>query len=276
MPLLNVPGTRSGDSLPSELRSGVKEYCGTPVMPSLRLSASGAGLSGMSVWYGASEGPWGYRAYNWPPFGYRGMSGLGQTCDPSVAYSAMQAGCNCVDNGDGTFTCFPTGGDSTGGMTCQPDDSAPLGSYLTYCSTGLPINAATLAQGGTSLSQASGITNVNIGGATVPAQHPPAYTGAVTCAAGQNCGTAPSGYQWVPVINQAGQTLAQVLSVAQGGGYTVNTKTGQTTVTGTPGMPTTGAQAPTFSAGLFTNPTSMVLILGAGLLLVMMMQSGKK
>lgn len=248
MPLLNVPGTRSGDSLPSELRSGVREYCGTPIMPSLRLSASGAGLSGMSVWYGASEGPWGYRAYNWPPFGYRGMSGLGQTC---VAYDVEG---NCIQYD----TTYDTSQYNTPGTTafCDLNPTDP------GCN---PANVTGVNYD---------TTNVNVGGATVQAQAPAGYTGPKVCAAGQNCGSAPSGYQWIPVLNQAGNTLAQVLAVAQGGGYT-STPRG-ITVAGSAGVPTSSVQAPTVSASLLTNPTSMMLILGAGLLLVMMMQPGKR
>src|SRR5215469_5655287 len=104
MPLMNVWGTRSGDSLPAEPRSGVKEWYGTDMMPSLRLSAGGAGLAGMSIHYGATEGPSGFRAYNWPPYGYRGMSGLGQM---DCTYDPTTGDTSCVDTSGGTTDYVP-------------------------------------------------------------------------------------------------------------------------------------------------------------------------
>lgn len=120
MPLMTVP-SRHGDSLPAHVRTGVKEWQGTPLMPSLRLSASGAGLSGMSVWYGSSAGPWGFGAYQWPPYGRRGLSGgLGQdTVDVSTLTPV----------GDGTFTdssgnVYDSSGNIISSSTSLTDQSA--------------------------------------------------------------------------------------------------------------------------------------------------------
>lgn len=284
MPLMNVPGTRSGDSLPAELRSGVREWGGSPWMPSLRLSAGGAGLSGMSVWYGASEGPSGYRAYNWPPYGYRGISGLGQgqTCVDEVDSDGNPTGQQFCYGGE-TDNTYSGSGTVGSGIPCQSDDTAGLIAGQVYCDTGgpTPLNTmVNLAQQGTAQSanvQPPQTTPVSIGGSTVQAQHPPGYTGSLTCPAGYTCTPAPAGYQWTPVISATGQTIAQIMAVAQGGSYSIS-PSGASAVSGTAGAPAAGTAASTAAAGLLNlNNMMPILLLGGGvLLLVMMMQPGRK
>jgi hypothetical protein len=261
MPLLTVAGSRSGDSLPAELRSGVKDWGGTALMPSLRLSASGAGLSGNSIWYGQHEGPSGFRSYSWPPFGYRGLSGLGQ--DDSEDLPPEFSGST-----DGSLPSYGQSPDivpiaSTGGFLYQTTQSASS-----------PLPPPTPPQTGTQ----------NVSGVTVTYQYPPGWTGPTVVAPGQATPQAPPGYQYVPMINAAGQQLAQVLAVSQGMGYSTNPATGQTTVypqgTLSTLTSTTGAGAATVAAtqqtaALIGNLMPLLLIGGGVLLVVMMMQRGK-
>ena len=262
MPLLNVPGTRSGDSLPAELRSGVSQFCGTPLLPSLRLSASGAGLSGMSIHYGATEGPWGYRAYNWPPFGYRGMSGLGQTtCDDQG---------NCYDDTTGQLVSY--GG---GTVTDTAGNPAPATNCLFGVdATGQCTSAGSQAPTMYTASQQTPVTLPN--GQQATASHPPGYTGSLTCPAGYTCPQAPPGYAWAPVISASGQMLAQILAVSQGGSYSINPRTGQIAVSGTPGAPAAAAYTVSGVGNVNINTGTILLMGGAALLLVMVMMQGKK
>lgn len=320
MPLMPVASWRSGDSLPAELRTGCKEWAGSNLMPSLRLSAGQSGLSGMSIHYGGSEGPSGFRAAQTPPYGYRGMSGLGfnssaypasiewdrnagwsglgmnvdaypangewcrygwqdgwgglsglgQTCDPNTG--PQSATCICIDNGDGTQTCFPSGGTDTtgGGIVCQGNDLMPLAEGQVYCSSNSTIPASAAGQA----AQAQNLS-VNIGGATVQTQHPPGWTGQTVCLPGQACPQAPNGYTWIPVISATGNMLAQIMAISQGGSYSQSPR--GIAVSGTPYAPAAGTAASTASqTNLFSGTGGMMLLIGSAVFVMFMFSQSRK
>jgi hypothetical protein len=238
VPLLNVPGTVSGDSLPAELRSGVKEWRGTALMPSLRLSAGQAGLCGRSTWYAPLHQP----ASIW----YGGVRGLGVSGLNGLGQAMI-----CPDPTDSS-SCFPAGQTDTGVLGCQPDDTGGLVPGQVYCSTNSIMTAAQVAQ---AQAQSSNIGKGGVG----PVQSPSstATTTSVLSALNQMLATQQRlGSQVTP-----GGTIVlppgSAGSIATTGGGASNVA-----VTGT--------------ANLFTGTSGMILMLGAGLLLIMLMQRGGK
>lgn len=105
------------------------------------------------------------------------------------------------------------------------------------------------------------------------------WQGPTTVAPNVNPPPPPAGYQWVPALNAAGNTIAKVLAVAQGGAST-QTPYG-TVIAGSPasaavtGMPSVGASA-TGPFGLSAQiGTPMIMVIGLGLM-VMFMGMGRK
>lgn len=306
MALQPVAGWRCGDSLPAELRSGVKEWQGSNLMPSLRLSAGQAGLAGMSIWYGGREGPSGYRAYNWPPFGYRGMSGLGFN---SSAYPAsIEWDRNAGWSGLGmNVDAYPANGEwcrygwqggwgglaglgqqdctydpATGDTTCI-DTSGTTYDTSQYNTPGTASFCAQFpSDPGCNPANVTGVnydtTNVNVGGATVQTQHPPGWTGQTVCLPGQACPQAPNGYTWIPVISATGNMLAQIMAIGQGGSYSQSPR--GIAVSGTAGQPAAGTAGSTAQqqqvSNIFSGTGGMMLLIGGAVLVMMMFSQSRK
>jgi len=241
MSLMAVPTTRSGDSLPAELRVR-REFRGSPYFSRARLIANQAGLTGMSrsvdVGFKVRGG------------GMSGISGIGDVCDPNDPAYDLSA---CIS-------------------ASSPDQSGVLAPVevppIEYTSTQLQnlntsidaLNAGVLPGDTATLNQISSVV-------------PPGsvYSGPTVLGPGSSVPAAPSGYQWASLVNASGQTLAKILAVSQGGS-SLQLANGSQLVYGSPA-------AAAASGGLVTAPgvtaslgnLTPLLLVGLGLLLFMSM-----
>lgn len=146
------------------------------------------------------------------------------------------------------------------GVDLTPPGSAPGGDF-TYT----PLSNVV----GVDLS--SGLYNY-----TIPGGLPAGYTGPTTLPAGSATPVAPSGYQWATVMNGAGQGIAKILAISQGGS-TTTLPNGTVIMQGsTPGAiagaGATGLQAQTGVGGLSLGTLGL---LAAGVMLFVVMQGRK-
>ena len=174
----------------------------------------------------------------------QGIRGLGDVCDPTdPEYDPTDPSCTGADLSSGFFGSDPN-------ATPPPVTETPfpivetLDPVVTYQ---IPSSAGVVGSG------------------------PIGYTGQTSYPAGQTPPQAPAGYQWAQVTNQAGQTLAQVLAVAQGGA-SITLPNGNKLIYGSAASAATAGTA-TALANTIMSP-SVLLMLG-GVLVVMLMMRGR-
>jgi hypothetical protein len=122
----------------------------------------------------------------------------------------------------------------------------------------------------------SGPTPASLGVPSTLTQAPAGYTGPTSVAGNAATPAAPSGYQWANVVNQSGNTLAKVLTIAQGGAAITLPNGNQLLY----GSPTSALTAGTLGAGVGAFGTALgqmspVLLIG-GLALVLLVMSGNR
>ena len=173
----------------------------------------------------------------------QGIRGLGDVCDPTdPEYDPTDPSCTGADLSSGFF------GSDPNATPPIPHGNAAVpmwkpGPRVTYR-----------------------FHRVRVWGGSGPA----GYSGPAVVRSGSTP-QAPAGYQWAQVTNQAGQTLAQVLAVAQGGA-SITLPNGNKLIYGSAASAATAGTA-TALANTIMSP-SVLLMLG-GVLVVMLMMRGR-
>ena len=182
----------------------------------------------------------------------QGIRGLGDVCDPAdPAYDPADPSCTGGGGGGGGG-----GVDLSAGFGYDPNTTPPPVMETPY-----PI-----------VENVSPVVTYQIpSSAGVVGSGPSGYMGQTSYPAGQTPPQAPAGYQWAQVTNQAGQTLAQVLAVAQGGA-SISLPNGNKLIYGSPASAATAGTAGAL-ANTVVSP-SVLLVLG-GVLVVMLMMRGR-
>lgn len=104
---------------------------------------------------------------------------------------------------------------------------------------------------------------------------PPNYTGPTVVSASSSTPSAPTGYQWAQLINSQGNTLAKVLTLAQGGS-SVTLPNGTQLLYGSGASTAAGASGLLGGLSTITGINSNTLLLvGAGVLVFMLLESRK-
>lgn len=104
------------------------------------------------------------------------------------------------------------------------------------------------------------------------ARVPAGYSGPAVVQGGAATPQAPAGYQWAAVTNQAGQTLAKVLAISQGGAA-VTLANGNQLLYGSAASAATAGVAGALGSGAGITNLLPLLLIGGAVLLVM--RSGK-
>lgn len=240
MSLMAVPTSRHGDSLPAELRvSDAVRH--SQWMGRARL---GVGLLGLTA--------------------TRGMNGLGQ-CDPTA------------DDYDPAACAAETSGPITSGVTDTSTPPVLVSSLLTGPLApgegyGPPPSGYTcpMDDNGNCTAPATSIAQV-VAAAGLPTSIP-GYSGPTSVAPGAVTPTPPAGYMWATLANQAGQTLAKVLAISQGGS-TVTLPNGSQLIYGSAASAANAGSLLSTTGGLATlgSSGSLMLLLG-GLLLFFLLE----
>lgn len=201
--------------------------------------------------------------------GVAGLFGLGQ--DDSDEYSGDSdddtSGDDTIDPG----IVIPVDGDTVAG---GPGYSAGIPDGTVAYSPG---SSVTIGPGATNQDTANGITlgfpEITNTTATALATYvaSSSVNGGQPTVVAANASTpaAPSGYQWATLINAAGQNLAKVLTIAQGGSSVTLPNGTQLLYGSNASAATAAASAATTLTSVLSNPT--LLLVGGGVLLFMLL-----
>lgn len=184
----------------------------------------------------------------------RGMGGLGQ--DPSDGGSTF-------DPSSSVTLSFPQSG------TLDPLD--PTTGAIVSSSVGLnnPLSTST----GVNVSgyfQQLGVDPTTTGYAAGYASAPAGYTGPTVAGPSASTPAAPSGYQWATLINQSGQNIAKILTIA-GGGSSVTLPNGTQLLYGS-NSGASAASALASIAGATGLSSNTLILVGLGAVVFFMMK----
>jgi len=208
----------------------------------------------------------------------QGIGALGQdpTVDPTAdgtnALDIFNAGVS-VDpsqSSDPFLTVPPptvTGGDVVGGIDANGNTIASLGGNTVTFPPGSQLIPIT--QNGVTVAYSTGaIPNLGIPANTI--QAPVGYSGPTVLQPGQAQPAAPAGYAWATVANSAGNTLAKLLAVSQGGAA-ITLPNGNQLLYGSAASASTAGVAGAVSGAT----SSSVLLLAGAAVLVLLVMKGK-
>lgn len=219
----------------------------------------------------------------------QGIRGLGDVCDPTdPEYDPTDPSCTGADLSSGFFGSDPNAAPVL--AIPQGNAAVPIESTLPSSLPPMIVGQGTDSFGNLSLTTSNGNTltyppgssivgsgsnlSVVVPSLGIPAgvaQVPAGYSGPAVVQGSGSTPAAPAGYQWAQVTNQAGQTLAQVLAVAQGGA-SITLPNGNKLIYGSAASAATAGTA-TALANTIMSP-SVLLMLG-GVLVVMLMMRGR-
>lgn len=261
---ISVPSIAPGaKSLPSELKIR------NPRNMVQRMKAQHPGVAGIN---GLGAFPYhtiiqsGGKYYR---LGMGGLRGLGQESDDgsddgdggdSIVDSSGTVA--TVESGGGSVITIPT---TTITPTVDLPDIAPMDTvdWVNF--------EASMGSAGT-----TGLTPAQLSSLGVGA--PTGYTGPTVVSASATPPAAPTGYQWASVVNSAGQTLAKVMAVSQGG-TSVTLPNGTQLLYGSPAAAEAAGGISSSLSSLGTTLTSnmpLVLIVIGALIFLPMLTGGSK
>ena len=280
MPLMDVPTTRSGDSLPAELRGYSAWARGTDMMAPTRLWGNQAGITGLSATQAPPIEP------PTPVTGESNQHVVGYV-QAAVAHLPPQA----IKYLDAQYPGWrrAVGRGHVPVVVAQMLDSAQPGWRMRVGLQGLGglgdtvcpdypdfstcYDTAPLPVGGSGT-----IPDVNMPGLQLPA--PIGWSGPTVAPLGSSVPAPPPGYVWATLANSAGTSLARILATSQGMGsqtlpngaqiiYPQGTQSTLFSTTGQLGQGGAVNLGPGGVTGLFVGSTWVLLVLGLGLLFVM-------